>query len=141
MAAWSADLRNAGTAPIDIWPAAEHPAGFEPHGVSTPTIVRQTLETLACIGGTPCLAWLAMQRHALETIAGLPLSMTGVAAAALTDLGFAPREGEMLHLLLRLPGAAAHALEQELGGFKRFPFYPVALVDDPADVDTARAAA
>jgi citrate synthase len=29
----------------------------------------------------------------------------------------------MLYLLLRLPGAAAHALEQKQLGFKRFPFF------------------
>jgi citrate synthase len=140
LSAWIADLRDTTPSPIDIWPDAEHPAGFEAHGVSTPTIVRQTLETLACIGGTPSLAWLAMQRCELETTAGLPLSMSGVAAAALTDLGFTPREGEMLHLLLRLPGAAAHALEQQAGGFKRFPFYPVLLEDDPAALPSREAA-
>lgn len=29
----------------------------------------------------------------------------------------------MLYLLLRLPGAAVHALEQKRYGFKRFPFF------------------
>jgi citrate synthase len=53
--------------------------------------------------------------------------MAGVAAAIFGDLGFTPQEGEMLYLLLRLPGAAAHALEQSAGGFKQFPFYPVEL--------------
>jgi citrate synthase len=48
-------------------------------------------------------------------------------------LGFSPNEGEMLYLLLRLPGAAAHALEQDGYGYKQFPFYPVELEDDPAD--------
>ena len=116
---------------IDIWPAAEHPPGFDPHGVSTATIVRQLLDRLAGIGATPLLTWLAAHRPALEAALGLPLAISGVAAAALVDLGFSAREGEMLYLLLRLPGAAAHALEQEQYGFKRFPFYPVALEDDP----------
>jgi len=62
--------------------------------------------------------------------------MTGVAAAALSDLGFSPAEGEMLYLLLRLPGAAAHALEQQEQGYQRFPFYPVELLDDPATKET-----
>jgi citrate synthase len=52
-------------------------------------------------------------------------------------LNFIPAEGEMLYLLLRLPGAAAHALEQERLGYKRFPFYAVELEDDPADKETA----
>jgi citrate synthase len=68
----------------------------------------------------------------MENIAGHPLDISGVSAAAFADLGFQPEEGEMLYLLLRLPGAAAHALEQGRNGFKRFPFYPVELEDDPA---------
>jgi len=52
--------------------------------------------------------------------------------SALADLGFSPEQGEMLYLLLRLPGAAAHGLEQRALGYKRFPFPPVELQDDPA---------
>jgi citrate synthase len=117
---------------VDIWPHPEHPPGFDPHGVSTPTSVRQLLETLARIANTPRLRWLQTQHLELEKSLGLPLNIGGVAAAALTDLGFSPTEGEMLYLLLRLPGAAAHALEQQGYGFKQFPFYPVELEDDPA---------
>jgi len=54
-----------------------------------------------------------------------------VAAAALADLGFNPDQGEMLHLLLRLPGAAAHALEQRTASYKDFPFFVLDLQDDP----------
>ncbi|MES2582718.1 MAG: citryl-CoA lyase [Pseudomonadota bacterium] len=109
----------------DIWPQAEHPAGFDPHGVSTPATVLQTLDTLAALGPFEHLAWLASNRAHLEAALGLPLALVGVAAAALVDLGFSPQQGEMLYLMLRLPGAAAHALEQSQQGFKRFPFYPV----------------
>jgi citrate synthase len=63
----------------------------------------------------------------MERAAGHPLAMTGVAAAALADLGFTPGSGEMLYLLLRLPGAAAHAIEQAELGHKRFPFYELKL--------------
>ena len=49
--------------------------------------------------------------------------MSGVAAAAFTDLAFDPQQGEMLFLLLRLPGAAAHALEQYELGWQEFPFH------------------
>lgn len=132
---WQAHLRDAQPETIDIWPQREHPAGFDPHGVSTPTIVRQLLEVLARIGATPNLRWLSEHRQALEAAIGLPLELTAVAATAFSDLGFTPAEGEMLYLLLRLPGAAAHALEQEKNGFKRFPFYPVELEDDPARKD------
>jgi citrate synthase len=62
-----------------------------------------------------------------------PLAMSGVAAAAFFDLGMDEHQSEMLYLLLRLPGAAAHALEQRHLGWKKFPFYASAieLVDDP----------
>ena len=49
--------------------------------------------------------------------------MSGVAAATCRDLGLNAEQGEMLYLLLRLPGAAVHALEQARLGFKRFPFF------------------
>lgn len=122
---------------VDTWPRREHAPGFDPHGVATATSVCQLLETLARIGATPRLSWLAAQRPQLEKTVGLPLDIGGVAAAAFADLGYKPNEGEMLYLLLRLPGAAAHALEQERYGYKQFPFYPVELEDDPATKENA----
>lgn len=121
---------------VDTWPRREHAPGFDPHGVSTATSVCQLLEVLTRIGATPRLSWLTAQRHQLEQSVGLPLDISGIAAAAFADLGYKPNEGEMLYLLLRLPGAAAHALEQEGYGYKRFPFYPVELEDDPANKET-----
>lgn len=119
------------------WPEREHPAGFDPHGVSTAGIVLKALQTLASMGVGPRLSWLLAHLGALEAAASLPLAMTGVAAAAFADLGFTPMEGEMLHLLLRLPGTAAHALEQQtVYGFKRFPYPPVDLQDDPLVTST-----
>ena len=79
----------------------------------------------------PTLTWLQAHRAQLESTATLPLAMTGIAAAALCDLGFTPAQGEMLHLLLRLPGAAVHALEQKSYGYKNFPFFQVELENDP----------
>ncbi|MEO6279612.1 citryl-CoA lyase [Roseateles sp.] len=114
-----------------IWPEADHPPGFEPNGVVTAGIVCAALQRLADIGDGPRLSWLASQRAAVEAAVGLPLAMSGVAAAALADLGFSPEQGEMLHLLLRLPGAAAHALEQRAGSYKDFPFFALDLQDDP----------
>lgn len=112
---------------IEVWPDREHPAGFDPHGSTAPTVVRQLLGALVRIGATPRLRWLAEHREELEKRVGLSLAFTGIAAAAFADLGFAPHEGEILYLLLRLPGAAAHALEQGQHGYRRFPFYPVEL--------------
>ncbi|HYJ11106.1 MAG TPA: hypothetical protein VEX18_18920, partial [Polyangiaceae bacterium] len=71
--------------------------------------------------------WLEANLSVLEQTAGHPLSLVGVAAAAFADLDMRPEQGEMLFLLLRLPGAAAHALEQRESGHKRFPFYDLEL--------------
>jgi citrate synthase len=121
---------------IDVWLPMEHPAGFDPHGASCPTPVRQTLHYLAEISQKEHLVWLEAQRIIIENIVDLPLTMSGVAAAAFTDLGLMPQQGEMLYLLLRLPGAAVHALEQQEYGWRRFPFFAEAidLIDDPGPV-------
>jgi citrate synthase len=113
--------------PVGIWPRAEHPAGFDPLGVTTPTPVKRTLAHLATRDADSRCAWLAANLTAMEQAAGHPLSMLGVAATAFADLDMLPDEGEMLFLLLRLPGAAAHALEQGRSGHKRFPFYDLEL--------------
>jgi citrate synthase len=129
---WQARLRE--PAPqadeaISIWPAAEHPAGFDPLGVETPTPVKQVLARLATLNPDSRCSWLQANLPAMEQASGHPLAMVGVAAAALADLGLVPEAGEMLFLLLRLPGAAAHALEQRESGHKRFPFYELELED------------
>lgn len=133
LASWVAYAAAVPSDVADIWPAREHPPGFDPHGVSTPTVVCQLLSTLARIGATPCLTWLAEHRQNLEEAMGLPLAISGIAATVLTDLGFTPEEGEMLYLLLRLPGAAAHTLEQRQYGHKKFPFFAIELENDPTE--------
>jgi citrate synthase len=117
----------------DSWLPFEHAPGFDPNGVSCTTPVRQTLACLSECSPGWRLRWLSVQREALEQAARHPLSMSGVAAAAFADLDLAPEQGEMLYLLLRLPGAAAHALEQREQGWRRFPFFGQGLVlrDDP----------
>jgi citrate synthase len=114
----------------DAWPEAEHPPGFDPHGVRRSTIVRQALAVLVAQSPMDHLAWLDKHLDEIEAAAGMPLSMAGVAAAALVDLGFDAEQAEMLYLLLRLPGAAAHALEQRGYGYKHFPFFQVELESD-----------
>lgn len=114
-----------------VWPDSEHPPGFDPYGKSCAHPVRQTLSHLSAMMSTGHLAWLLQEREELEMITGHPLAMTGVAAAALTDMDFSANEGEMLALLLRLPGAAIHALEQGKQGFRQFPFFELNLENDP----------
>lgn len=109
--------------PVDIWPELEHPPGFDPNGVSCATPVLQAMDYLASLDPDGPLRWLRDRRPVLEAAAGLPMSMVGLAATALWAAGFDPRAGEMLYLLLRLPGAAAHALEQERYGWRRFPLF------------------
>jgi len=131
LGAWTRALTDASCDVMGIWPEVEHPPGFDPYGEHTSLPVRQTLRRLAGTSPGACLPWLDIHRTALESIAKRPLSLTGIAAAALVDLGFAPEQGEMLHLLLRLPGAAAHSLEQRSIGHKNFPFFALDLENDP----------
>lgn len=124
IAAWQSFLENPPQPErADIWTPMEHAPGFDPHGTRCTKPVLQTLDALTAIGAGNHLPWLAKHRPTLEAAAGVPLAMSGVAAAALRDLGLGADHGEMLFLLLRLPGAAVHALEQKQFGFKRFPFF------------------
>ena len=59
--------------PADVWPAAGHPAGFDPYGVRCTGPVLQTLAYLSNLGCGQSLVWLQANRVALETAAGLPL--------------------------------------------------------------------
>ena len=120
----------------DIWLPIEHPPGFDPHSSSCTTPIRKTLSFLAKQSSSCALKWLDENRNELEKYADCPLAMTGVAAAGLFDLGFGPKQGEMLFLLLRLPGAAVHALEQREYGWRNYPFFydAIHLRDDPGPV-------
>ncbi|MDC0664283.1 citryl-CoA lyase [Marinobacter sp. SS21] len=118
----------------DIWAPMEHAPGFDPNGDHTPTPVLSTLELLTSLAPEQgALAWLSQQREELEHSVGYPLAMSGVAGAAFVDLGLNPEQGSMLFLILRLPGAAVHALEQQQMGWKKFPFYgdAIELANDP----------
>ncbi|WP_371324940.1 hypothetical protein VX159_05285 [Dechloromonas sp. ZY10] len=115
----------------EVWPDTGYCPGFAPNTRSCPLPVRQTLALLTACLPTQRLAWLQEHRESVEEEIGSPLGMTGVAAAALLDLGFSPSQGEMLTLLLGLPGAAAHALEQQEQGIRHFPFFGMNLLTDP----------
>jgi len=120
----------------DVWPEMEHTPGFDPNGASCPTPVKQLLDHLAVIDHSEALVWLQTHRQTLEQRAESPLAFSGVAAATLFALGFEPEQAEILFLLLRLPGAAAHALEQEKMGWSRYPFFSdgLTLTNDPGPV-------
>lgn len=133
--AWRLALHPTSEASIgqrrSVWPDNEHPPGFGAYARRCPLPVQQTLDALCRVLPGANLTWLRNQRAAFEQLADHPLAITGVAAATLTDLGFAPADGEMLVLLLRLPGAAAHALEQGRRGIRHFPFFDIDIPDDP----------
>jgi len=133
--AWQQRLTTPAKEIASIWPTPEHPSGFDPNGVRTATPVLQTLSCLARLSPGSRLRWLMENREVLEKAAGHPLALSGVAAAALADLDFSPEQGEMLHLLLRLPGAAVHALEQRPLGYKQFPFFSIELDNNAVKED------
>ena len=133
--AWQKQLSTPADTCVSIWPTMEHPPGFDPHGISTATPVTQTLTLLAQLSTAAYLPWLSKNLQHLEAAANHPLSLSGVAAATFADLGFSPEQGEMLYLLLRLPGAAAHSLEQKGYGHKKFPFFTLELEDSPVEED------
>ena len=115
----------------DIWLLIEHPPGFDPHGVSCPTPVKQTLEKFSLLTRVDSNSnWLKENQAHLEEKTKLPITFTMIIATALTDLGMTNEQGEMLYLLLRLPGAAVHALEQKKLGWKKYPFFKEGLNPD-----------
>lgn len=123
----------------DIWLPMEHAPGFDPNGDFLPTHLLQAFDYLVALAPTDgALAWLQANRIELEATVGYPLAMSGVAAAAFVDLNLDEDQANMLYLMLRLPGAAAHAIEQKSMGWKKFPFYgpAIELADDPGPTPT-----
>ena len=123
---------------IEVWPASEHTPGFDPYGASCATPVLQTLDHLTSIYSDGALSYLSANRQIFEKAADAPLGMTGVIAAAFTDLGFTDEQAEMLYLLLRLPGAAVHSLEQKKLGWRKYPFFGdgLTLTNDPGPLNS-----
>jgi citrate synthase len=117
----------------NVWGDIEHMPGFDPTGTVCSQPVLQTLTLLASMKEDGYLHWLQQNRDELENFAESPLAMSGVIATAFLDLEFNPDQAEMLYLMMRLPGAAVHALEQKQLGWKKYPFFGSALkiTNDP----------
>jgi citrate synthase len=116
-----------------IWPDRSHPPGFDPTaGVCGAPLIK-TIAHLDHGPDTVHLQWLHKHRVELQDAAGMPLAFTAIAAAAFLDLGLDAQQGEMLFLLLRLPGAATLAVEQHQRGWKDYPFHKnkLILTNDP----------
>ncbi len=139
LAAWQDHLQHPPhPGHAEIWPPIQHPPGFDPHGCSCTTPVRQLLDFLVANSPGQALRWLQAHRWELESAASSPLAIPGVVAAAFYDLGLSTQQSEMIYLLLRLPGAAAHALEQQDYGWRRYPFFSngLTLTNDPGPMAT-----
>ncbi len=121
----------------DVWHPMEHAPGFDPNGARCPTPVKQFLAYLCSVTPGDSLVWLQENRVKLEGAADCPLSMSGVAAATFNDLQLTADQAEILYMMLRLPGAAVHSLEQEKLGVTRYPFFAdgLKLLNDPGPVE------
>ena len=108
---------------IDGWPEMEHPPGFDPNSTVCAEPVKQVLSLCAQYEEAKSIRWMHSNRLALEDMATMPLAMTSVISAILHDIGFDAEQSEMIYLMMRLPGAAVHALEQKAQGWKNYPFY------------------
>jgi len=115
------------------WPNLNHPVGFDPNSNNFPLPYKQVLTMLLNILGGESLTWLHQNQKQLEEFAGCTLALTSIVAAAFNDLDFNEDQGEMLYLMMRLPGAAAHSIEQKKLGWRKFPFYldKLKVMDDP----------
>jgi len=133
--AWQYFINNPQTEEItDIWDPIEHFPGFNPNADRCASVILDSLKHLSSVAEKDGpLDWLYGHRELLEATTGMPLNFSGLAAACLYELGFSAEEGEMLFLLLRLPGAAVHALEQSSYGWRKFPFYHDGLTLIPLD--------
>ncbi|MEM7402009.1 MAG: citryl-CoA lyase, partial [Pseudomonadota bacterium] len=79
---------------VDVWLPMEHPSGFDPHGVSCPTPVSQTLRVLSGLTEENSnLEWLNKNQKELEDTIKLPIAFTLVIATELTDLEFSCQHG------------------------------------------------
>ena len=123
LAKWSEVVGDLKKDEVDGWPQMEHPPGFDPNGTSCAEPVKQVLSLCAQYEQAKSVRWIHGNRLELERMANMPLAMSCCASAALHDIGFDAEQSEIIYLMMRLPGAAAHALEQKAQGWKNYPFY------------------
>jgi len=117
----------------DSWPEIKHPLGFDPNSDKISMPIQQVLERLLVVSNGKSLHWLNENQTELEKVACCPIALTCIIAAAFHDLELSYEQGEMMYLIMRLPGAAVHGLEQKHHGWRKFPFFGDALrvIDDP----------
>lgn len=116
--------------PATIWPEFDELIGFDASAVSSPLLLK-ALTHFAKYTELPHTFWLNFNIEHLEEKLNAKANMQLLFSAISCDLGFNAEQAEMLYLMLRLPGAAAHALEQKELGPKHFPFFELDLQNDP----------
>lgn len=107
-----------------VWPAISTPAGWDEAVPCLSAPLEQLLFALKSAGsfndaplGWCCTHYSVLsQRH--QASCTLPL----IASTVFHTLGLTAVQGEMLFILLRLPGAAAHSAEQASLNYRDFPF-------------------
>ncbi len=127
MSLWTQWLRND---PSDntVWPKNDSIPGFDPITKQCAPPVKQLLEQLSNKHNLATINWLIQHQAQLEQHVGYALSLVGVFGTLFHALDFDAEEAEMLYLLLRLPGAAVHSLEQKRLGWKTYPFWPDGII-------------
>jgi citrate synthase len=113
--------------PGETFAKVDHLLGFLPYEGVHAHWVHAALQKLVQLPGAENflhLQWLHQHHAFLEKKLDSTLAITLVATAAFLDLQFNAEQAELLFLLLRLPGTAAHAYEQRILGITEFPFWP-----------------
>lgn len=133
------DADPAGDTSGSVWPSAGRMGrvvGFDRQAHVGSTLVKQTIDVFSGFvkeGNTEFvdgMEWLQTYQATLEQYAQAPMTLMFPVATALYVLKFTPEQAELLTLLLRLPGAAAHALEQADKGYRYFPFGNIEVVSE-----------
>lgn len=114
----------------DVWPKLDHTLGFRRNRQHGSMMVKQVMDIFLAKHRHVArhLLWLQQHQGELERDVGAGMALVCVVSAVFKDLGVTVDQAEMLYLIMRLPGAAAHALEQKKNGWSRYPFFADKLI-------------
>lgn len=105
-----------------LWGEVSHTPGFNPTSSSSVPVI-SVLEQCIKIYDMPRSTWLFNNLAEIENKLKAALSFSGLCAVIFHEIGLSKEASQALFLILSLPGAAAHAIEQKELGFKSFPFF------------------
>lgn len=118
----------------DVWLQLEHIPGFDPYLATIIPPSYTLLQHCAELAGPNShTQWFLMHYMSLEKAAGYGVNFIGVIASVLMDLKIDSAIAEYFFMFARLPGAAIHAQEAKMNGFRQFPFFndSIHLTNDP----------